>query len=263
VPEQRTAVQEQRTAVQLCGHLAVELQGRRVGEALPPGQGVLLFVYLVLSRHRAVTRDELVEAIWPAGAPSAPDVALRALLSKLRRALGADGIVGRTALQLALPTGARVDVDIAANAIHIAESAVAAQRWEEAYAKAHVALYIAERDILPGYDAPWLDELRRSLAGVQARALAASAEACLALGGTELRYAELHGRKLVALEPFRESGYVLLMRALEAQGNVAEAMRVYDELRRLLRDELGMAPGPDVQALHERLLRPGTAASTA
>jgi SARP family transcriptional regulator, regulator of embCAB operon len=256
-------VAESRTAVQLCGHLAVELQGRRVEETLPPGQGVLLFAYLVLNRHRAMSRDELVDAIWPDGAPSAPDVALRALLSKLRRALGADAIVGRTALQIALPADARIDLDVALNAVHLAESAVANQRWEAAYAKAHIALYIAERDVLSGYEAPWLDSLRRTLADVRARAHECCAEASLALGGTELRLAELHGRKLVALEPYRESGYVLLMRALEAQRNIAEAMRVYDELRRLLRDELGMAPGSGVQELHERLLRPDGVTPTA
>jgi DNA-binding SARP family transcriptional activator len=116
------------------------MEGRRIEAALPPGQAVLLFAYFVLNRRRAVTRDELVEAIWPAGAPSAPDVALRALLSKLRRALGADAIVGRAALQLALPGDARVDVEVAQDAIHLAESAVAARSWEAAYVKAHIAL---------------------------------------------------------------------------------------------------------------------------
>ena len=41
----------------------------------------------------------------------------------------------------------------------------------------------------------------------------------------------------------------------EAAGNAAEALRSFDELRRLLRDELGTAPGPQLMALHERLLR--------
>ena len=47
------------------------------------------------------------------------------------------------------------------------------------------------------------------------------------------------------------------MEALAAQGNTAEALRVYDELRDLLRDELGTAPSAELQALHRRLLGPG------
>jgi DNA-binding SARP family transcriptional activator len=44
------------------------------------------------------------------------------------------------------------------------------------------------------------------------------------------------------------------METLAARGNVAEALVVYDRLRRLLRDELGIAPGRAVQELHKRLL---------
>jgi DNA-binding SARP family transcriptional activator len=44
------------------------------------------------------------------------------------------------------------------------------------------------------------------------------------------------------------------MEALEAQGEEAEALRVYDGLRVLLRDELGTAPSAALQAVHRRLL---------
>jgi DNA-binding SARP family transcriptional activator len=44
------------------------------------------------------------------------------------------------------------------------------------------------------------------------------------------------------------------MEALEQRGNVAEALRVYDRLRVLLRDELGIAPSPAVQSVYRRLL---------
>ena len=44
------------------------------------------------------------------------------------------------------------------------------------------------------------------------------------------------------------------MEALERRGNIAEALRVYERLRVLLRDELGIAPGPDVQTVYRRLL---------
>ena len=68
-------------------------------------------------------------------------------------------------------------------------------------------------------------------------------------------------RALIDAAPFRESGHRHLMAALAARGNVAEALRAYDDLRVLLRDDLGAAPGAAIQALHERLLREGDAAS--
>ncbi|MDX6647966.1 MAG: family transcriptional regulator, regulator of embCAB operon, partial [Miltoncostaeaceae bacterium] len=71
--------------------------------------------------------------------------------------------------------------------------------------------------------------------------------------------AETCARRLVELAPYRETGHQLLMEALAARGNTAEALLVYDRLRVLLRDELGIAPGPTVQGVHRRLL--GGAAS--
>ena len=58
----------------------------------------------------------------------------------------------------------------------------------------------------------------------------------------------------MARAPFRESGYRLLMAALAERGNVAEALRVYDNLLVLLRDELGVVPSPPIRELHARLL---------
>ena len=68
------------------------------------------------------------------------------------------------------------------------------------------------------------------------------------------------GRLLVELAPFRESGYRILMEALERSGNVAEGLLVYDRLRITLRDELGVPPSPAVQEVYRRLL--GEASTT-
>jgi len=61
-------------------------------------------------------------------------------------------------------------------------------------------------------------------------------------------------RRLIELAPFRESGYRILMEAFERSGNVAEALRVYDGLRVMLRDELGIPPSSAVQDIYRRLL---------
>ena len=53
------------------------------------------------------------------------------------------------------------------------------------------------------------------------------------------------------------------MELLAARGNVAEALRVYEGLRVLLRDELGATPAPHVTALHDRLLMQGESAAAA
>lgn len=239
--------------IQVCGQLAIEQDGQRVDLRLPGRQGRLLFVYLVVNRHRQVPRDELAEALWRAPDPAAVDGRLNPLVSKLRGVLGAAAVVGRPALQLCLP-GAWVDLEAAAEAIHRAESSVAQQDWRRAWGPALTALFVAERDFLPGEDAPWIDEIRHHLAVLRLRALECYAAAGLGIGSTELAAAVRASRRLIGLAPLRESGYRYLMRALAAQGNLAEALEVHGQLAACLRDQLGVSPSPATRALYERLL---------
>jgi pentatricopeptide repeat protein len=241
------------TRIQLCGALVIERNGERLESRLPGRQGRVLFVYLAFNRHRPVTREELAESLWPGQPPAATGAALNALISKLRRVLGADAVPGRSTIQLRLDH-AWVDSEAAAEAIHRAESALALGDWARAWGPSQVALFVAERVLLPGEDAPWIDVRRRQLAELRLRALECYAAAGLNLAGTELSAAVRASRELINLAPLRESGHRCLMQALARQGNVAEALRVYSRLCDLLRDELGVSPSPPTRAVYDELV---------
>jgi DNA-binding SARP family transcriptional activator len=245
------------TRIQLCGHFVVRVAGRRIEQELPGRQGRLLFAYLTVNRDRVASRDELAESLWPRGLPSAPDQALSALLSKLRRLLPAGALEGRSAIRLELGRQARVDVEAARDSIHRAEALVTAGDWYAAVGPTLVAHNISQRRLLPGEEADWIEGLRRELADIQVRALECTARRSLGVGGREVAVAERTAGRLIDLSPYRESGYALLMEAFERQGNIAEALRIYERLRGLLRDELGAAPSPSVQQVHTRLLGHG------
>ena len=110
-----------------------------------------------------------------------------------------------------------------------------------AWALAQVPLNIASRGLLPGTQATWLEAPRRELEEVHLLALEVIGRAGLVMGGTQLQSAERAARTLIESEPYRESGYVLLMEALATRGNVAEgAARVRpaaDAAARRARDE--------------------------
>ena len=248
------------TRIQLCGRFVVRLDGRRVEDALAGAKAQLLFAYLTLNRPRRIDRDELLSAVY--GEQATPDhhPRLSVLLSKLRRVVGPELLSGRGQIELVLPPDAFVDVEAALDGLHRAESHVAAGEWAKAWGPAGIAYHVASRPLLQGHDRPWLDEWRRRLEDVRLRGLECFAAARLDLGGPTLPQAEQCGRRLIALAPYRESGYRILMEALEQRGNAAEALLVYDRLRVLLREELGIAPSPAVQNVHRRLL--GEAATT-
>ena len=237
--------------IQLCGRVVAEVDGRRIEDALPGRQGRLLFVYLVATRLRPASRDELVDAIWPDTPPTNVDSALSSLLSKLRKLVP---IEGRSELRIVLPDDAWVDLEAATEALHRAESAVGRGVPIEAWAPARVAQHIAVRGFLPGESSPWIDEIRQRLEGIYLRSLELVCQASLELGGGELDTAERGARALVEKAPYRETGHRFLMELLERRGNRAEALHVYEQLRQLLRDELGTAPSPATQELHRRLL---------
>jgi DNA-binding SARP family transcriptional activator len=248
------------TRIQLCGQFAVEHKGRRIDRSLASRQGRLLFAYLTLNRGRPIPRDEMIEALWSHGMPAAPPAALAVLLSKLRATVGADVLRGRRDVTLALPADTRVDVEDALAGVHAAESAVALGEWRRAWGPACCALLVADRRLLPEYEAPWIDEWRGRVDVVLDQGLEAYSAACLGIRGAELAGAERAAKRVVERSPLRESGYRLLMDTLAAQGNVGEAMRVYERARRVLGEELGLAPGPVLQEAHARLLGQATTA---
>ena len=241
-----------RTRARLCGDLAVEIDGERL---VPPGgQAASLLGFLLASPERAADRAELIDVLWPHRAPRDPQAALRPILSRLRRALGPAALEGRERLRLRLPEPVWTDIDEAADTLASARAAAKAERWAQTCAHAEAALALLRPGFLPGIDDEWVHGRRLEVEELELEALEWIARACLRLGDTELGAAQRAGRELVARSPFRETGYRFLMEALAASGNVAEALRVYDDLRIRLRDELGTAPAAELQALHQRLL---------
>jgi DNA-binding SARP family transcriptional activator len=245
----------------LFGELRVEVRGHDVTGRLPGRQGRVLLAYLVLNGSRPVSRDELLDVLWPSRPPAAPDSALGSVLAKVRRVLGPDTIAGRQALALRLPAGAQVDVRDVDERIERAEHALAEDDPATALEAAQTVLDILDRPLLANLDGDWIAPWRRRFDELAPRALEIAARAGLALGAGRLPAAERAAAALVAREPFREGGHALLIRAQARQGNVAEALLSFDRLRVRLRDELGTSPSPSLVALHEDLLRAGPPAA--
>jgi DNA-binding SARP family transcriptional activator len=247
--------------VYLTGSVGVEYDGRFVSQqALPGAQGRLVFAMLALERERAMPVDELADELWGETPPRAWDVAIRAIVSKLRSALAPVELDGTGALvsalgcyQLRLPPTAWVDVEAAADAAHRAERDLRDGRAASANGWTLVAASIARRAFLPGMDGPWTERRRKELQRIRVRTLECRAEIEINAGDHELAVRDLE--EVIALEPFRESSFRLLMLAHLAEGNRAEALRVYEKCRLRLVDELGTTPSPDIESLHLDVLR--------
>jgi class 3 adenylate cyclase len=185
------------------------------------------------------------------------------MIERLREVVGAERLVGRDDVRLALPGDAFVDLEAAREAIHRAEAAIGRQDWTTAWPAARVGLHNTSRGFLVGLEAPWITRERERVHMLRIRALEATAEVGLGMGGYELTSTDRSARTLIELEPFRESGYRYLMEALGRTGNAAEAIRVYETLRSSLHDQLGVEPSAETQAAYATLRGAETAHESA
>jgi len=218
-----------------------------------------LWAFLVLRRHQPAGRSDAAAAVWGDAMPDAWDDALSVLVTRLRRSLkpitgkcpepAIRGGEGR--YQLDLPPGSIIDLERAKASLHRAEVLMRRREWESALADARVATEIAARGFLNGEGGEWVEGERRLLNETRIHALECTVTAELARDNAAL--AEREAEHLVALAPLRESGHRLLMRALAAGSNRGEAVIAYDRCRRLLREQVGVAPSAETERLYREL----------
>jgi len=247
------------TRIYLTGAIAIEHGEQIVREKQFPGrQGRTAFAFLAVNRHRPVHRSELIGAIWPEDAPDQTDAALDAILSKLRSTskpvhLGGGIEVSSGTIALRLPASAWIDLEAAANALDEAEGALRRNDSTEAWSLANVAVVISRRPFLADVEAPWIEAQRNTLRAMQMRALQCLVN--VSAKNVEPLLAIQHAAEMVELDPFKETAYQLLMRMHAAAGDRAEALRVFAKCRALLRDELGVSPSPQTEAVYLEILR--------
>ena len=207
-----------------------------------------LLAVLVLRRGRVVSVDSAIDVLWPADPPRDPAAALQNHMFRLRRGLP-DGVIQSVGNGYRLdPSRLDVDADRLAGAISAELGA------EPSNAAAIDELLSRWRG--PAY--PELDDVDEARAEsgrldeLRVRAMEARAQLRLATGDTDGLAAELAA--LADAEPLRERPRAMLMSALAASGRYVEALRVYDDFRRRLGDELGIEPSPALAAQHSELL---------
>ena len=245
--------------VYLNGEICLTMGGRLVrADQLPGRQGRIVFAYMAYERARPVSRDELADSLWPRQLPAASDVALSAIVSKLRAlfvelGLRRDAVLATSGgYQLLLPAGSWVDTEAALESVHLAEAALQSSNHRAAYGPAVVACAILRRPFLPNEEGAWVEGRREALRKNLLRALDCLAQVHGATG--EMSLALRAAEEAVELEPLREAGYRRLMLVHDAAGNRAEALRVYTRLKRVLAAELKTTPGPEIRRVFEEMV---------
>ncbi|MDG4830599.1 BTAD domain-containing putative transcriptional regulator [Solwaraspora sp. WMMD1047] len=213
------------------------------------GRDRVVLAMLLLHSGRGVGVDALVDAVWQERPPATARAQLHTCVSRLRRALPADNI--RT-----VPAGYRLDVaddDLDALVYHrLVAAARAEPDPDSAAALLRQGLDLWRGPALGDIDSPAVHRLAAALDQHYATAVEDWVELELTVGGERVPPADLH--RLVERFPTRERLRGQLIRSLYAGGRRADALAEYRRTRAALVDELGIEPGPELQALHRQML---------
>jgi DNA-binding SARP family transcriptional activator len=223
-----------------------------------------LLALLAMSAGRPVHRAGIIDAIWGEAPPPSAVSMIQSHVSRLRDALGAD-------------RGSREPGQRHELLVSLGESYLLRLRAEQLDVQEFGALAGRARERAAAGDAAGACELYARAAGLWRGEAAADvgllrghpAVAALARQRTAvvLEYAQAaaaagwHGRVLEQLralaerEPLDERALARLMIALGATGQQAAALRVFEEARTRLDQELGVTPGPELAEAHLRILR--------
>jgi YVTN family beta-propeller protein len=230
-------------------------EGREI--RVPAGRERSLLALLVIHRGEVVSTDRIIETLWGVHPPDTSVKAVQGYVSHLRRVL--EPAATRELLVTRPPGYALQREGVVLDATRFEQLAGDARRAlddgspDEAAPLLDEALSLWRGPALAefAYDDFARDEIHR-LDELRLSAIEDRAEALLLLG----RHGELAGQldSQVVAHPLRERVRGQWMLALYRSGRQADALQAYRDGRRLLADELGLEPGPELQRLERAIL---------
>lgn len=239
----------------ILGPVEVRADGQPVALGGPKPRALLAL--LLLNADRVVTTFQILEALWGGHPPASGATRVHGVVSELRTVLVRAGAhpspIGTRPRGYLLTLGdGWLDLDLFQRRLAEAEAAAGQGNPAAAAAAYRAGLGVWRGPALHGVAAPFADVEAARLEERRLVAVEELAEVELALGRHVGLVSDLTA--LVARYPLRERLRERLMLALYRSGRQAEALEVYRQGHRLLVDELGLEPGPDLRRLERAIL---------
>lgn len=230
---------------------------RRGSEQLKTGspQQRALLAALLLRKGSTATAEELIDALWGEEPPDHAKATLRTYASRFRKTLGedADVLVSESGgYAIRMDWAQALDLNTAGALADDAEKHAAQGELSRARELYTEALAEWNGETLANVPGPYAENQRTGLEEWRLTLTEHRLDLALQVGCHAEAVSELTA--LTAAHPLRERMRELLMLALYRSGRQAEALAVYADTRRLLADELGVDPRPELAELQQRIL---------
>jgi DNA-binding SARP family transcriptional activator len=248
--------------IELLGPPRISLAGRSLDVRVR--KELALLAYLAVEREHPHSRETLVGLLWPDVPEAVARNNLRVVLAGLRRLLGeaGDAFLQADRQHVQFLPGSDHSLDVITFRRLLADvrahAHAAPERCDACIARLAEAAELYRGDFLAGFSLPdgapfeeWATIQREQLHQQAFDALDALTTAHELRGDHSAQIA--YGRRQLALEPWRESAHAQMMRGLWAGGQRGAALEQYETCRRILADELGLEPAPELTALYEQI----------
>ncbi|MPZ26901.1 MAG: tetratricopeptide repeat protein [Micromonosporaceae bacterium] len=225
--------------------------------AIKSGRERSLLAVLLLHARRTVPNGRLFEAVWENRPPPGARNQLQGCISRLRRQLVRAGAADRLIVtdpggyHIAVAPG-QLDLLEFRRLVGHARTAAANGSGDEATRAYRAGLELWRGPALADIDTGAARHLAASLDEERVLAQEECIGLQLATGAGGRLVPEL--LELAQLHPHREGVHRALMLAFHQAGRQGDALAAYRSVRRRLRDELGIEPGPELQRLHQAIL---------
>lgn len=237
----------------MLGKLMV-VQGDREITRFRTQKTAALLSYLAFYSNQAHSREVLIDMLWPDATLEDPRNSLSKALSSLRQQLEPPNVRRGSVLiadnfKVQLNPGA-VTTDVQEFEQYLQEAAKASSSTERTQ-RLIQAVELYKGVLLPGFYEDWIipQQARLEQAYFQAvRELLQLLEDAEDTGRA-LHYAGL----AVGIDPLREEAHLQLIRLHVASGQMAEALRQYEQMEQLFKERLGSQPSTAARAIGERL----------
>ena len=219
-----------------------------------------IFCYIATQKNRRVPKDVLIEAFWGDEDPAVIEKNFHPTISHIRKALNSNQPLKQNfitfrdgAYQLNPQFTYQIDTEEFVSVIEQAESAKKDKDDGALRLLLERAHELYRGDFLEGSYDDWAEEQRHFYQEQFSRVLNGLAKQAVA--DKQWTAALKYSGEILGLDPYREDLHRLTLRVLAAQGKPAAVKKHYEDMQKLLKDELGIAPSSETAKLYKELMK--------